>query len=908
MSSMLRNAFSIAIFLALMPLLLFGAQLNQSQNYDNLNLTDRFVPEKPAYTKIHQRASIANVIVKFRENTGVRLSDGYLTAKAGGNLNDVNNILLPYKSVGLKRKFSHKSETSYDRLKTELELASGRQLADLNLYFSIPVSDPAEAENLINRLNRLDLVEIAYLEPIPEEAVDIAPPTPDYESDQDYLLAAPDGVDHYYAKTQSGGDGSGVKIIDIEHAWTETHEDLETALGGTIVGDDPVGAHGTAVIGVMIAGDNGYGVTGICPGADIGMISVSDISTSEAIMLAVDNLERGDIILIELHSPGPHYNFQYREDQLGYICMEYWQDNYDAMLYAWARGLIVVEAGGNGDENFDDTNIYGQLFDTTYRNSHAIIVGAGVPPDDEHGVDRSRLDFSNYGERVNLQGYGRNVVTTGYGTLFDGGDDPNQYYTATFSGTSSASPIVTGAVACLQGYYKASHGVPLTADYALEVLDATGSPQQGTLTEHIGPRPDLQAAFAALAPPPSLFTEPIIIDTSIAEESIATIPLWLFNRSATTGVDFSIIKDTLAKSAGTDWMTAAPSSGTVPDDDSIEVTITLDATLLEPGFENNTGIFEITWGPSGGSLDSSAFVPVYLEIPCSPDNTFEITDSDDIGGPVYAWTDISTIGTRIPDYWYHNNYISGTELDDGTAGPIILPFDFPFYDSTYDHIYVGVNGALSFTDEDVNINGYFDRDINVPGNSFASLVAPFWYDFVIGDGISSHGAIYYYHAPTDDTTIIQWHQVGVWGDFDDTLTTFQAILTRTGEILFQYYNVGSSGAETLSLVGVSGEGCQGVSYVNAGEPQEHMIEDEVAVLFDQGYELVQAGDIDTSGAFNLIDILLLIDYIYGDPPGPAPDPIAAGDVNCDDAINLLDILYLIATVYQEGDEPCYFVN
>ncbi len=906
MSPLRRNVIAI-LLCGLLPILSVAAELPQSTINTGQSLAKRAVPEKPSYIKISERASIANVVVKFQENSGVRLNEGRLSSKSGMALDNVNDLLLPYKSAGLQRTFSRKSETAYDRMKIELESASGRQLADLNLYYSIPVSDPTEAENLINRLNRLDVVEIAYLEPIPEEAVDIAPPTPDYEGDQDYLLAAPSGVDHYYAKTQPGGDGSGVKIIDIEHAWTENHEDLEKALGGTIVGDDPVGAHGTAVIGVMIAGDNGYGVTGICPGADIGMVSVSDISTAEAIMIAVDNLERGDIILIELHSPGPHYNFEYREDQLGYICMEYWQGNYDAMLYAWAKGLIVVEAGGNGAENFDNTYLYGQLFDTTYRNSHAIMVGAGVPPDGEYGVDRSRLDFSNYGERINLQGYGRNVVTTGYGVLFDGDDVPNQYYTATFSGTSSASPIVTGAVACLQGYYKTAHGVPLTADYALEVLNATGSPQQGNLSQHIGPRPDLQAAFAALSPPPSLYTEPIIIDTSIEVNTIAYVPLWLYNRSATTGVDFSFNKDTLAKSAGADWMSALPASGTVPASDSLEITITLDATLLEEGFAANTGIFTIDWGPTGGSQDSSAFVPVYLNVPCIPDTTFEISDSDDIGGPVYTWTDISTIGTRIPDYWFQNSYISGTELDDGTAGPIILPFDVPFYDSTFDRIYVGVNGALSFTDEDININGYYSRDIAIPGNPFTSLVTPYWHDFTIGDGIAGHGGIYYYHAPTDDTTIIQWHQLGVWGDLDDTLTTFQVILTRLGDIAFQYYDVGSSGADTVTLVGVSGVGCQGALYFDSSETVENAIGNDVAVLFDQGHELVQSGDVDTSGAVNLIDILLLIDYIYGNPQGPAPDPLAVGDVNCDDAVNLLDILYLISAIYQEGDEPCYFV-
>ena len=75
--------------------------------------------------------------------------------------------------------------------------------------------------------------------------------------------------------------------------------------------------------------------------------------------------------------------------------------------------------------------------------------------------DRSRLSFSTYGSRVDVQGWGHNVTTTGYGGLFTGGGDPNQYYTATFNGTSSASPIVAGAAAALQGIQLARGAAPL---------------------------------------------------------------------------------------------------------------------------------------------------------------------------------------------------------------------------------------------------------------------------------------------------------------------------------------------------------------------------------------------------------------------------------------------------------------
>ena len=79
------------------------------------------------------------------------------------------------------------------------------------------------------------------------------------------------------------------------------------------------------------------------------------------------------------------------------------------------------------------------------------------------------------------------------------GATENVWYTLRFSGTSSASPIVTGAVACLQGRAKAKNGTPLTPAKVRDILMATGTPQQTgpgvPLTQHIGPLPNLPEAM-----------------------------------------------------------------------------------------------------------------------------------------------------------------------------------------------------------------------------------------------------------------------------------------------------------------------------------------------------------------------------------------------------------------------------
>ena len=63
------------------------------------------------------------------------------------------------------------------------------------------------------------------------------------------------------------------------------------------------------------------------------------------------------------------------------------------------------------------------------------------------------------------------------------------------------------------------------------------------------------------------------------------------------------------------------------------------------------------------------------------------------------------------------------------------------------------------------------------------------------------------------------------------------------------------------------------------------------------------GDANDDGDFNLLDVLFLIDHVYGTPPGPAPDYFAQGDVVIDGNLNLLDILYLIRYLYGVSTGP-----
>ena len=410
----------------------------------------------------------------------------------------------------------------------EFTAASGIILSE---FYTVETNE--NKESLAKELLDQPGVLAAYVKPKPQPPVleekfhsynppsptDITPPTtPNYQSRQVYLDAAPAGVDAHYAHTLPGGKGDGIRIIDIEGAWRFTHEDLLFNQGGVIAGDSSTEIrwrnHGTAVIGTFGGDENNKGILGISPNAQTRAISIfgPNNSSSKAIKLAADALSAGDIILIELHAAGPFAN---DEGQFGYIAMEWWPDDFAAIRYATNKGIIVVEAAGNGSQNLDASgyNTRPEGFPTTWRNpfnlanpqSGAILVGAGAPPPGthgrNHGAARSRLDFSNYGARIDAQGWGAEVTTAGYGNLQGGGNE-NYWYTDTFNGTSSASPIVVGALACIQGRLKNRSKALLTPATARNILRTTGSPQQSStgfpVTQRIGNLPNLKEAFASL--------------------------------------------------------------------------------------------------------------------------------------------------------------------------------------------------------------------------------------------------------------------------------------------------------------------------------------------------------------------------------------------------------------------------
>jgi len=451
-----------------------------------------------------KEAKQSRIILVAKRGLNLRVRQGAISAAEGIETNPLIELLQSNKAT-IKPLF-HKNE---DRLKAEsdsLTAATGKEVPDLSIYYSVE-SPESNLEELASQLRSLDVVDTAYIKPSAKPASMLLntmtakteePPTttPNFVSRQGYLDPAPVGIDAKYAWSIAGGYGNGVNIIDIEWGWHFTHEDLRVNHGGVISGTNSSNDdHGTSVIGEFGGDANNFGVTGISPEAYVSTVSLETHDTSEAILIAADRLRPGDIMLLEVHRDGPA---SIGVGQYGYIAIEWWPDDFDAIRYAVSKGIIVVEAAGNGGQNLDD-NIYNTPqagFPTSWRNpfnpnnptSGAILVGAGNPPSGIHGrnaqpnvgepyADRARCYFSNYGERVDTQGWGWEVTSTGYGDL-QGGTSKDVWYTDQFSGTSSASPIIVGTLACLQGILRANGKAPLNSSQAIKLLRSTGSPQQ----------------------------------------------------------------------------------------------------------------------------------------------------------------------------------------------------------------------------------------------------------------------------------------------------------------------------------------------------------------------------------------------------------------------------------------------
>jgi hypothetical protein len=213
----------------------------------------------------------------------------------------------------------------------------------------------------------------------------------------------------------------------------------------------------------------------------------------------------------------------------------------------------------------------------------------------------------------------------------------------------------------------------------------------------------------------------------------------------------------------------------------------LDYVMVKP-YYTNVGDVTVTAGnapelTSKEQPDTRVGKPVQLGN--GGPNGFGYTweDSDEGTGVVYDWIEISGIGTKI-------------DLGGDNGIYVTLPFNFPFYNETYNQVQVASNGFFTFGDNLGSIGGYSNQDIpqaTAPNN----LIAPLWDDLEPqnGDGV--------YLLSTPDYVIIQYNEVPAF--LSTTTATFQAIIYANGSMKFQYKDVDNYSGVDRSTVGLENE-------------------------------------------------------------------------------------------------------
>jgi subtilisin len=211
--------------------------------------------------------------------------------------------------------------------------------------------------------------------------------------------------------------GKGIKIGVLDTGIDYTHPDLaQNYKGGHDFinnDDDPMddNGHGTHVAGILAAARNGKGVVGVAPDAELYAVKVSDSKGKgsfsglvEGINWAIEN--HMNIVTMSITGEG------------GSMALA------KAVNTAYDDGLILVAAVGNGKGE-------GVLYPAAYND----VIGVGSVNE-----DNTLSSFSLTGSEVELVAPGSAIEST-----WPGG----QYRLS--SGTSMATPFVTGAIALLLG-------------------------------------------------------------------------------------------------------------------------------------------------------------------------------------------------------------------------------------------------------------------------------------------------------------------------------------------------------------------------------------------------------------------------------------------------------------------------
>ncbi|HDR8110331.1 TPA: S8 family serine peptidase [Bacillus cereus] len=440
------------------------------------------------------------IIVKFKADLDLPYEDG-IEKRIQSQTNDkvIKDLLTEYPDVTFTRLFTSVSPEQIQNL----EVKAPNHVSTSLLNYYILQNQNSGYEEIVDKLKASSLIEDAYMKKqekimppeVQSSSVALNPNNNPRFKKQGYLEAAPYGINAPFAWGIQGGNGNGITFVDMEYGWLLNHEDLlhqniELMSGRNI--NQHVG-HGTSVLGIVSSEDNEVGNIGIAPKAKAKVISQirdnGQYNTADAILSAVNELEAGDVLLLEAQASFDGYGDKY-------LPVEVQPDIFDAIRAGTDKGIVIIEAGANGWNDLDQFKDRKgkQVLNRNskdFKDSGAIMVGAG-----SSSFPYERMWFSNYGSRIDVYGWGENVDTT----TAEQSRSAVSLYTSSFSGTSSASPIIAGAATLVQSIAKENLGQPYRPSELRAILSnqSTGTKSKDPYADKIGVLPDLKSILVNL--------------------------------------------------------------------------------------------------------------------------------------------------------------------------------------------------------------------------------------------------------------------------------------------------------------------------------------------------------------------------------------------------------------------------
>lgn len=196
--------------------------------------------------------------------------------------------------------------------------------------------------------------------------------------------------------------------------------------GGDYLYHDPIpfddNGHGTLVTGIISATHNNIGIAGIAPQCKIVVLrafSASGIGEDDDIARAIIYAADNNI---------PILNFSFGDIYPSVIM-------HDVIQYAYQKNITMIASAGNGIGD-----------DPHYPSNFPEVISVSASDFNPTHNTEFLWQFSGYGVNVDICAPGANIYTTAW---YDSTSTSPSYY-GTYSGTSTAAPMVTGAAALLK--------------------------------------------------------------------------------------------------------------------------------------------------------------------------------------------------------------------------------------------------------------------------------------------------------------------------------------------------------------------------------------------------------------------------------------------------------------------------